>query len=612
MCGIAGAFTTRFTEKIRDLIRDIVLDQNARGPDHQQITQYQGKQCALSLGHNRLKIIDLSDQANQPMWDVQEQYCIVYNGEIYNYLELRAELIAKGYSFKTVSDTEVILNAFKAWGIDAINKFNGPFAFALFDKNKEQLWLVRDRFGVKPLFYYINNNNLYFASSIKIIAEYFQLTPNLEYVARGLNYLCYEDGSDQSPYQNLQALPAAHYLKISYDQDSNLNCDLVRYYYLAERVQETQDALIGLADQKLLDLLLEKLEPAITRRLRADVPVGISLSGGLDSSIIAAMVAKNQEKIIGFSFGHPDVQYSEGPLVQKLAQKIGLQLEYIWPSIKDLSVILLDVIKAQSAPFANLSIVAQYLVYQKVQQSGIKVLLGGQGGDEGFMGYRKFHIFRLQQLFQNKNYFAGLSYFLQLFPLLTAEISQLKTYWLQRQRYLNIKKSSNLCLPVFAQPPLSKFSQEESWQRQLRDITQYSLPTLLRYEDRNSMEHGVESRLPFMDYQMLEFGLALPEVFKLRKGFGKWPLRAIMHGQLPEEIRMARYKRGFDVPYKVFIQQGLGQQLRVLLETNYSKFKDYLISNKKISELFSDRNFLKNPSLIGEVISLLWLGKAYE
>lgn len=605
MCGIAGVFSKKLSET--NLIHQILADQHARGPDNQGLEKYTGLQSEIILGHNRLKIIDLTNQANQPMWDDTHQYCIVYNGEIYNYLELRSELIHLGHRFKSESDTEVILNAFKAWGIAALDRLNGPFAFAIFDKQNEKLWLIRDRFGVKPLFYYIKDHSIYFASSTKVIANYFNLAPNLEYVARGLKYFVYEDDSAITAYQELLAVPAAHYLEVSINQNK-LNCNLIKYYDLQNRVEKVKNEIANYSEKNLLNLLLEKLQRAITIRLRADVPVGISLSGGLDSSSIAALIAKKQDKTQGFSFANPDLKTSEGPLVKELAKKIGLQVEYIWPSAHEVSENLLGVIKAQNAPFVNLSVLAQYLVYQKVRQAGIKVLLGGQGGDEGFMGYRKFHLFKLQQLFNQRNYFAGLAYFIQLLPLFAAELNQVKFLWGQRKRYLNNKLQSNLSLPFFPVVDLQR-SQLETWHRQASDITRFSLPTLLRYEDRNSMAQSVESRLPFMDYQLLELGLALPEMIKLKKGYGKWCLREIMQHKIPESIRKARYKRGFDIPLSLFIKQGLGCDIRGLLEERKDKIREFLSSQNKINEIFSDKNLIQHPNLMGEVISLLWLAE---
>lgn len=609
MCGIAGCITTQTNTVHENLIQKIVVDQHLRGPDHQHIEKITAAHGELLFGHNRLSIVDLTQHANQPMWDASERYCIVYNGEVYNYIELRQQLVTQGHHFRSQSDTEVILEAFKEWGIAAINQFNGPFAFAIFDKVEEQLWLVRDRFGVKPLYYCIENNTLYFASSTKTLADHFNCEPNLQYLSRGLKYLVYEDDTAITPYANIQAVPAAHYVTAKFNNSADLKIELKQYYDLHANVLNLQQQLIANNADQLLEAVAMKLTSAVQVRLRADVAIGVALSGGLDSSSVAAIVAQQQTNITGFTFGHPTAKKSEGPLVAKLANKLNCKVEYIWPSAVEVISALPQVLTAQNAPFPSLSIVAQFLVYQRVKQSGIKVLLGGQGGDEGFMGYRKFQLFYLQQLLQQKNYLAAIQFFLQLMPLLTSELSKAKLYWQHKNRYQNKKYSSVLCLPDSNRLQLG--SNHDLLARQMHDVTQFSLPTLLRYEDRNSMANSVESRLPFMDYQLIELGLALPTVLKLNKGYGKWGLRQIMQHKIPDEIRLARYKRGFDVASQHWLTSGLGQLIRTALQDKQSYIKEFIMPGVSIAQVFSDRNLAERPNAMGEAMTLLWLGKGF-
>lgn len=613
MCGIAGAFANSLTPEAASLVNLVVKNQINRGPDVQAVEKITTANSTLILGHNRLSIIDLSTKANQPMWDVDKRYCIVFNGEIYNYLELRSELQSFGYKFVTASDTEVALAAFKQWGIQAIEKFNGFFAIALFDVEREKLWLVRDRFGIKPLFYYLDKNVLYFSSATNTIASHFNLSPNLEYVARGLKYLVYEDDTDITPYTGIKAVPAAHYLEVNIE-DKALKYRLTKYYDLQLRAHGLKEKIAHFSMPDLLEVLLEKLERAVTLRLRADVPVGISLSGGLDSSSIAAFMTRGKDSnAIGFTFGHPKEKKSEGPLVAALAKRCDLPVEYIWPTMTEFMQALPNVFQAQDAPFTTLSIIAQYLVYQKVRQTGVKVVLGGQGGDECFMGYRKFNIFRLRRLFSQKQYLQCFYFFLQLLPSVVAEAPQLKLYWSQRKRYANHNNvKTNSLFPKPKLLHLDASSIEETWLRQMSDVTKFSLPTLLRYEDRNSMAHSVESRLPFMDYELIEFGLALPETLKLRNGYGKWLLRQAIRGRIPEVIRSARYKRGFDVSQAALINAGFGKYLRELLNDNFTQLKDFLPEKQKITETFSDQRLMQDRSGVTEAISLLWLSGSYR
>jgi len=379
MCGISGVYARQISDQQRGIIQAVMESQFARGPDHQAMISLAGENSQVVLAHNRLSIIDLSEQANQPMWDAKGRYCITYNGEIYNYLELRQELKSLGFEFHTQSDTEVILNAFSCWGIEALERFRGPFAFALFDKQSDTLWLCRDRFAVRPLYYLSINQSLYFASSTAVLAKALNLKPNLAYVAKGLKYLVYEDGSELAPYETILSLPAGSYLQAKLNSEGRLSETIKVYYDLTSRVE----SLIEELPVDRIDLLLERisvtLEEAVKLRLRTDVPLAISLSSGLDSSTVAAMVSKAHHDTIGFSFGHPQHKKTEGPLVAKCARFLDMKIEYVWPTAAEMIEGLDQTLTAQDAPFASLSIVAQYLLYKRVRACGVKVLLGGAG-----------------------------------------------------------------------------------------------------------------------------------------------------------------------------------------------------------------------------------------
>src|SRR5215210_186676 len=263
MCGIAGSWSTKSQRgETRDLIKEIVESQYQRGPDYQAIDTVAGERANLILGANRLSIIDLSPEANQPMWDTKRRYCLVFNGEIYNYVELRKELIGLGHSFSTRSDPEVILESFKEWGVHAAERFNGMFAIALFDRAEGCLYLFRDRFGVKPLYYFLDENNLYFASTCRVIARRLRLEPNLDYVARGLRLWIYDHG-ELSPFVGLKALKPAHYLKAKVTEAGKLEAQLNAYYRLDERVDALTDSLARKPVQELIGLVADLLEDAV-------------------------------------------------------------------------------------------------------------------------------------------------------------------------------------------------------------------------------------------------------------------------------------------------------------------------------------------------------------
>ena len=495
----------------------------------------------MVLDANRLSIIDLTPEANQPMWDVEGRYCLVYNGEIYNYVELRKELIDLGHSFSTRSDSEVILESFKEWGVRAAEHLNGMFAFALFDSIESCVYLYRDRFGVKPLYYFVDRGKLYFASTCEVIARHLRLEPNLEYLARGLRTWVYDYG-ELSPFTGLKALKPGHYLKVRTTQVGVLQADLEAYYRLDEKVAALTDSLARKPAADLIGLVADLLEDAVDIRFRADVPVGMSLSGGLDSSMIAALSASGDHgDITGFTFGRPEDRRTEGALAQQMGKQTGIKVRFVSPEMPEIIDSYFKTLEAQGAPFASASGIGQYLVFKTVREAGVKVLLGGQGGDEIFMGYRKFFVFHLRRLLQLRRISDALAFTLSLAPLLAAEIRSASTYWRLRHRYTQDSGVDTvLKLPEAGCEYMGYDPTNPLWMRQVHDVTHVSLPTLLRYEDRNSMGNSVESRLPFLDYRLVEVAVALPAAIKLRNGFGKWSVREVAGVKVPQSIRTAR------------------------------------------------------------------------
>ncbi len=609
MCGIAGAISSVWCENARKTVQEIVASQYRRGPDHQAVESFRGARTQVTLGHNRLSIIDLSTQANQPMWDADHRCCLVYNGEVYNYIELRAELSRLGHRFFSRSDSEVILEAFKQWGMDALNRFNGMFAFALYDTSTETLYLVRDRFGIKPLFYYRNQNTLFFASTGKAIAACEGLEPNLDYAARGLSYGIYDDDTDFSPYEGLKALQPGHLLQIAATPHGDLSLELRCYYDLKTRVCMLRETLSGKSPAELTQLVKERLEDAVAVRLRSDVPMGISLSGGLDSATLAGLLAHRHDDIVGFSFGNQNEPTSEGPLVKELSDRTGIEVQFIWPQSADFIQDFWDALEAQDAPFAGPSIIAQYMVFKAASARGVKVLLGGQGADELFMGYRKFQLFRFLELTHRRDYLGALGAALGMFSMIMSESHKVLDYLKHLDRYrsrrrhsgvLRLPSSSRLSIGYDPYSPLSE--------RQLEDVTRFSLPTLLRYEDRNSMGNSVESRLPFLDYRLAELALALPSVVKVHKGYGKWIVRQAADGLVLDRIRLARYKRHFDVDLRHWIENGLGESIRARLREAAGKTRDLLVRGVEVDEVWSNVQLTGRSSAFAEAVTLIWLG----
>lgn len=603
MCGIAGSVSTNTSNQA--LIDRILISQHARGPDHLAQTTIQTNHSSVILGHNRLSILDLHARSDQPMWHPSNQFCVVFNGEIYNYLEIREDLIRLGNVFHTSSDTEVLLQAYAQWGIDCLSKFNGMFAFALYDQTQQKLWLARDRFGVKPLFYFQNTQHLVFASSSREIAKHFQLQPNLHYIARGQKFGYYDDASAETAFEKLRCVPASHVACIDLTTQS---LTLKKYYDFAQAIASTQHQIVDLSEQDLLEKTKFELERAVSIRLRSDVKLALSLSGGLDSSTIAALAKHQQTDITAYSFGHPEARQSEAPLVVELSKRLNIPTQFIWPTQAEMNEAFWKTLDAQDAPFRSFSIVAQNLVYNRVHQDGVKVLLAGQGGDEGFLGYRKFFLFFAQKLLKQKQYFEMVQFLFSMLPTAFSELGRTKLYWHNRKRYQNGGDQDQVGLIL----PSLDVNIGSSEQRQILDITDFSLPTLLRYEDRNSMSHSVESRLPFLDYQLLELALALPETLKIRHGYGKWVLRDLMQNELPDTIRLARYKRGFDVPVKQWLDSGVGDTLLTYLLDNQSSLQPYLSCKVDIAKAYNRSALQHRNQALSEAITLAWLANYHS
>jgi asparagine synthase (glutamine-hydrolysing) len=610
MCGISGAIGPRPSPHLLGAIHNVVQAQFSRGPDNRNVQVIETGLWTAVLGHNRLSIIDLNQTANQPMWDHSRRYCIVYNGEIYNYLELRQELESLGHLFATRSDTEVILESFKRWRTGSFSRFNGMFAFAILDCKDRRVWLVRDRFGVKPIYYRLTPSELAFASMMSPIARELGLKPNLAYCARGLHYFIYDCGDDTSAFEGLHAVSPGHYLELDL-AGPRLRADIHSYYDILERVRQTRREIEGKAEPELVRQVHDLLADAVRLRLRSDVPLAISLSGGLDSSTIASFLRELHPHVTAFSFGHPSARESEGPLAKVLAKSLRLDTEYVWPTAKEVTESFRETLRSQDAPFSGGSIIAQHHVYAAARKRGFKVVLGGQGGDEAFMGYRKYQLFHLQRLVRQKKAFAAAAFALSLLPTILSENAALPHYWPHLTRYLG-KRGFRSAVQLPTMPiQLHAETDKYEWVRQSRDVMELSLPTLLRYEDRNSMAHSIESRLPFMDYRVVELGIALSTSMKLRNGYGKWIVRAAMAGRVPDEIRLARFKKGFKVDEERWIREGLGNLLREELRRIWPSVRECVRPEFRADGAcgaFSDTRLTCTSNAFAEAVTLIWLG----
>ncbi len=580
MCGIAGIIHKNDLpgETGQQLLLQTVRRMTAalahRGPDGEG--HWVNQQATLAFGHRRLRIIDLSDAAAQPMQrslfssleGEEKRYTLTYNGEIFNYPELRDELHSYGYRFQSRSDTEVILAAYDLWEEECLQKFDGQFAFALWDAKKQQLFAARDRLGEKPFYFYFDAQHFLFGSEMKALwAAGVPRKPDskmlLNYLALG--YVQNANDKEQTFFEDIYALPPAHYLRFDF---SKFDYEVHPWWKL------DREQTIPLTPDQAVERFSKLFSLSVSRRLRSDVETGSSLSGGLDSSSIVATIAQGhwlQQPQHTFSAIFPGFVKDESRYIQKVTTQLGLPNHAVIPDADGLADEFDVLYRHQEEPFQSASIYAQYKVFELAKQQGIKVLLDGQGADELLGGYPKYIHWYIQQLISRKQFgaaYAALQEFRKhQVPVRWGLGNWLATY-LPAHAALHLESREYRQLVRF--PDISRDFKHSlrgrEWEgihkpiiTKLNDIlwfntTALGLEELLRFADRNSMAHGVEVRLPFLQHQLVEFLFSLPAGYKIHKGWTKWLLRKAMAKKLPTEIVWRRDKTGFEPPQRDWMQ----------------------------------------------------------
>lgn len=616
MCGISGLIGTFSSndDYILEILRDFVA---SRGPDDSGKWVTECFDTKITLLHTRLSIIDVSADASQPMEDNATDWVITYNGEIYNYLEIREELSKCGWSFHSRSDTEVLLKAWAQWGVDALPRLNGMFAFAVVHRLTGEMWLVRDRFGVKPLVWgRLPGDGLVFSSSVAAVAQVIGAEVDTAYCSFGLRYKAFEGFDHEAPFSGVHSVAPGGWIKLQIAPDTHGAAGGVqltegRWYGLAQAVAVKQCSIAACSDDELVVQCQHLLKDAVRLRLRSDVPLAVSLSGGLDSSTVAVLAAKQVTDLHGFTYGAPQAFQSEGPVVAQFARQVGITPHFIWPThdTAGLDALLERTLSCQEAPFPGLSVMAQNEVFNTVRKEGFKVLLGGQGGDEAFAGYRKFFVVAARHAIRQHDAGSTLRLLYSLGLMLLHEAGQARLFWRALGRYRQ-KPDFAFELMDWTAPAANLWGTAAGGlvDRQIEDVQRWSIPTLLRYEDRNSMGHGVETRLPFMDYRLIEMALALPARLKIANGFGKWAIRQVTQGMVPDFIRLNRKKRGFDVTQS-WIADGLGNALRTRLHEQKSALAPFMKKNLNIDQVLSDAALQANTNLLDEALMLVWLAQ---
>lgn len=568
MCGIAGLIEKQLTEEKKlDLTHRMLQTITHRGPEAS--AAYSEGICAL--GHNRLKIIDLSDTANQPF--EYNEVVLVFNGEIYNYLELRQELEAKGYRFRTQSDTEVVCAAYKLYGDDCVNHFMGMWAFALWDKNRKRLFCSRDRFGIKPFYYIKKGWDLYFASEYKALKALpvFDGKLNKEQINRGLQ-MVWSVYRDETFYTQIMTLRPAHNLIW---EDSRIT---VKKYWDIQLDQGNSNLSWEEKKEKFQTLFTE----SVKLHSRSDVQNGTCLSGGLDSSAIASVYSTllPDTPIKSFSVYYED-DVDERPFVYEVVKKYSnIQPYYFSPSNQQITDSFHRVAYHADVPVLGSSFISQYFLMQLAKSEGVTVVIDGQGADEYLGGYLHSFYRVLGQLFSQGKFLRGSSILNALAArenfssqkkrdfLMKSFVSlfsnEARMYSLEYSRFDKYLKSDKKSL-VFKDKSSDRFA---NFLYHL--LLNSTLQTLLHFEDRNSMAFSLESRVPFLDHRLVEFAFTLPREDKINnKAETKYILRESMKSVLPQAVYERKDKKGFVTPGEV---KWLNGPLKFLLEIDYDRF----------------------------------------
>lgn len=574
MCGICGEVNFQGKPVDRQHIETMAAALWHRGPDDGGIYC----QGSTGLGHRRLSIIDLSPSGRQPMWSNDGSLAIVFNGEVYNYQDLRRELIAKGYYFQSTTDTEVIVNAIHCWGMErALPRFTGMFALAVWDRRTRKLFLTRDRQGIKPLFYFLTPTRLMFASEIKALIAHPDYPRELNYPALGQYFITGYFLNNYTVFNRTLRVPPGHYLEV----DSQGAVRAHKYWGLEAIQRNTFQGTFQEAAERLEDIL----EQAFRYRLIADVPVGLFLSGGIDSSLLAAIL-KHRVKadLVHITIGFNEAAYNEAPKAQQVTQELGVKHLVQYVDVEEAQNTLLKFCEIYDEPFGDTSGIPTYILSRLARQH-VKVALSADGGDEQFCGYEAYGVYPENYLRLKKipwllrcllsRAMAGLPYRrllslrsdnrVQLLPQSIARYEKMTEFLKVRtlgellrvmsEKAWNINNISEM-VPiapgvVFAESGFDDFSREgreEICDAMMRtDYRMFLSDDILVKVDRASMHTSLECRDPFLDHHIAEFAFSLPLEFLFGQGEHKRILKFILRKYLSEAI-VTSPKRGFSIP----------------------------------------------------------------
>ncbi|CAA6817428.1 MAG: Asparagine synthetase [glutamine-hydrolyzing] (EC [uncultured Sulfurovum sp.] len=637
MCGIVG-FVSKDINK--NILKKMLSSQQHRGPDDKGI--FIDKTTGVHLGHNRLSVQDTSSHAQQPFISLCKNYTIIFNGEVYNFKEIRSELKSLGHNFISNSDTEVILYAYKEWGIKSVHKFIGMFAFVIYDKIKEKLYLLRDRAGVKPLYYYVKNNDFLFSSELKSFHEHqtFSKVINKEILPFYFQFAYIP--TPHTIYKNCFKLKPAHY--IEYDLKTN-KYQMYKYwdihdFYFMEKFNKDETEIIKDIE--------ELLTTACQLRMVSDVPVGIFLSGGYDSSSVTALLQKNeQEKLSTYTIGFEDKELNEANDAKQIAELLQTNHTETYCTQKEMLSLIDELSFHYDEPFADDSALPTILV-SKLAKKDVTVALSADGGDEIFFGYSKY--FALKKIMELRS--SKLKYFLLKLTVNcfnASSISFINTLLPKSKKQANIamkfnkfksminaKTKEDMFIRASSKVEASfldniltdgKFKSFEKTEfrefnklNNLNDLDQmmaidyktFMVDDVLCKVDRASMSVSLEGREPLLDHKLAEYMARVPTELKYKHNKGKYLLREILKKYIPTKIT-DKPKAGFTIPLKSWLLNELQETAIQALESNILK-EDELFKKEALEEVIKNfkKGKIENPTFIWMVIIYVKWRKRWE
>lgn len=605
MCGITGIYNFKTQAPIEEgTVQSMIDTMIYRGPDGSGVFI----DNEIGLGHRRLNIIDLSDAGKQPMCNEDESIWLTFNGEIYNYIELIPELKAKGHIFKSSTDSEVIIHAYEEWGADCLDKFNGMFAFALWDSNKKRLFIAKDRLGVKPLYYTFNNDGIVFASEIKAILKHpAYKNPSADNVAI---YDYVNEGylsGNRTLFKDIYKLIPGSFMLIE-NQEIKENV----YWKLQAAPIDSKTS-----EKEFIEQLRELTIDSVKLRLRSDVPVGFHLSGGIDSSAIVSIASK----ILNFDSNTFSIRFSEAPefdegkFIEIVKNDSNTCHKELIPNFqKDFPEKLKEMIYLLDEPVDGPAVLSKFELNKFIKQNGITVALTGQGADEILGGYKRFIIEYLKdlknpaifrQFLKNTeieklivNGFVHNSMLINNFSDVMCKLFKYDSPDFKHSLFSDsincLTKENNLNLSYYKTMYPELFNDNISnVSRKMHYETSFYLQSLLHSDDRTSMGTSVETRTPFVDYRLVELTSKIPCTLKLKNLSTKHILREAMKGILPDPIRLRKDKLGFPTPAGMWFRTSQKSYLKDIINSKEFKDRD-IFNNQYVNQLFEEHQLGKD------------------